>query len=467
MMKNSKRKLMFTTLFLILLMISSTLTTLIANAHATEMNAFGSSDKKEQIRERIEAGFENYLTARSIKTDGSFPSFAFKAFLYQNPTYKTDLDEYNEIIRAEDFAKFSSIPDVSAIADEGPVYKTTTIAQNGEDVKVNLSNGTMSNGVHFTKATLCTNGTDPWIYIMTNKISIQILLWTINYGEHQYVGMVFPNYGNGTNEGTTFMEQVDDWASDKISYNDFVSFIASIALGVTGLALPGDLIAGTGTYVFGTLLDAGWNNLRSAVIDTYDDTHGVWFCMENWWIYPWWATPVGAQHYYTRNWDDYPQTGPWEEVSGMQITWQDVATGGLANACVVADFIKTAGDTYGYNQWIQLRYDQTPKIIDPPYPCTITVLGYDDYSGTPVGLCDVYVDSQFVGTVDAWEGLSFVVDAGEHTIYITNGYNTYGDSYMYPVDFWYFDVFWNYDYNNPITVTTSNDVTVIAHFYPP
>ena len=426
-------------------------------------------ENKEQVRLRIETGFRDYLSSNNIDANATFPTATFNAFVDKNPIYKEYIQKYTDLYMAEDFARFSSIPDISAVAQEGPVYKTVNVTQNdGEIVKVKLSNGTMTNGVIFTKATLCTEGTDPWVYIMMNKISMQILWWQINYGEHDYIGMCFPNYGNGTDEGTTFMGAVDDWANNQISYNSYVMMLLGVGAGIAIPLTQGvSIVAGIGEWLVGELSAQGWNNLRSEVIDTYDSVHGVWFCMENFFFYPWWTAPGGGQTYYTRNWDDYPQTGPWEEVPGLQVTYDDLFTGGMANACILSDAIKTAGDAYGYNQWVGLAYDQTPKIIDPPYPCLITVLGYDDSITTPVGLFDVYIDSQYVGYVDAWQGLSYSVEAGEHTISITtSGYNTYGDSYLWPTTFWYFDTFSNPIYNNQLTITTSNDVTVIAHFYP-
>ena len=96
------------------------------------------------------------------------------------------------------------------------------------------------------------------------------------------------------------------------------------------------------------------------------------------------------------------------------------------------------------------------NIQNPPIYHLVTVLGYDETYGYPLNGAWVLIDSCWVG----YTGGSFWVSEGIHTI----------QAYRVDYGWYYWDVgYYTYDgivnWNNPMTVTITEDKTITAHYY--
>jgi hypothetical protein len=96
----------------------------------------------------------------------------------------------------------------------------------------------------------------------------------------------------------------------------------------------------------------------------------------------------------------------------------------------------------------------------------ITVNAYNQY-GYPSYSIPVYIDVGWVG----FTGSSFPVLAGTHTIAVPSYIDdyTYGPHFQYPgwayhvLSYYYYDG--NYDYDNPISLSVTEDKTIDAYYY--
>ena len=91
----------------------------------------------------------------------------------------------------------------------------------------------------------------------------------------------------------------------------------------------------------------------------------------------------------------------------------------------------------------------------PPTTHDLTVLAIDNY-GQP-GYVPLYIDSQYVGTT----GFTYAITEGTHSIYVESP--IYNQGYTHIFAAYYYDG--DYDYNNPTSISLTQDKTVTACYY--
>jgi hypothetical protein len=93
---------------------------------------------------------------------------------------------------------------------------------------------------------------------------------------------------------------------------------------------------------------------------------------------------------------------------------------------------------------------------EEPLQHSLTVLAYNQY-GQP-GSVPLYIDDVYVGTT----GYAYTVTAGDHQIYVESPL-TDGYTYYHEFQYYYYDG--NYNYDNPMTLSVTEDKTVTAYYY--
>lgn len=430
---------------------------------------------KDRLHQSITSAFDHYLAARQIKVNNSFPEDQFQAFLHDNPRYVDILGRYLNLTEQENFEKFLEImPDIAGATaiNEGPIYKTTTRTINGSNVIANLRNVTLSNGVNITKITFCTKGIDPNVYVM--RVQNTLPYWGVDLpcGFSDYMGV----YIAPGQETTQWLNQVNDWADNHNDINEVETAIFGIVCGIE--IPPGKLFSIAGGIVgwaTGHYAGSGFDAVRDAMVDT-DANHPTWglnWCLENTYqYYPNGAgyTYTGYQRYYVRDWSlpDYP----FVFVPGVTIDFHDFwLYGHVINAMAIDDAIDTFGDYWGWNQWHQIAYDQMPKILDPPAPVTVSVVGVDDYTGRNLyyeswELVPVYIDGNLVGNLGYSNIVTTPVEPGDHTITVGNSYiYAYDESGYWYATYSYMDFIGHTDTNNPSPFSVLDPISIVIHYY--
>lgn len=182
-------------------------------AHAqTPTSAQTPASQKENLKDEIQSGFENYLTTAKIQINSTSPQSTLADFINRNPSYLNLLNQYTNITIANDKAMMSSMPKVAPIATTGSVYKTIVTHVNGTLATVDFINGTMDNGQFYTMIKINGNNTDPWLEIINDPLTISLLGLNIQYGEDQYVALNF-----SPSEGLTFIQNFTAWEDADIT----------------------------------------------------------------------------------------------------------------------------------------------------------------------------------------------------------------------------------------------------------
>jgi hypothetical protein len=97
--------------------------------------------------------------------------------------------------------------------------------------------------------------------------------------------------------------------------------------------------------------------------------------------------------------------------------------------------------------------------VATPATYTVTVQSVDDGTGWPVPT-DVYLDGEWIGEISGYEGVSFSVSSGYHTIEVADVVWT-----GYPDLYWWFSCFDAGTGGNPTTVSVASNLVATAHYY--
>ena len=93
--------------------------------------------------------------------------------------------------------------------------------------------------------------------------------------------------------------------------------------------------------------------------------------------------------------------------------------------------------------------------VPPPIYHQLTVLAYNQY-GYP-GAVPLYIDGQYVGTTMN----TYTVSQGNHQIYVASP--LYEGYWVHVFQYYYYGG--TYNYNNPMTLSVTSDMTLIAYYY--
>lgn len=437
---------------------------------------------KDQLQQQIDAGFNSYLQMTNSQVNNATASAKFADFLKSNHAYMNLLNEYTNLTRAENLAKFASIKEIPAVSTNGSVYKIAYASVNGTSVKVAYSDGLLADGEHFTRVKVCgMNDTDPWIYIIDTPYQINWGPIHINYGEDQNVGIVF-DYS----DGNTFAQKMQYWASVNVDYYNFFVGVMSFGLGVQ---MPdfGTFIGAFGIGQGGAATVSNFNEFVNDVPQYVNSYWGLWLDLDNSKLAPWISGldaqdgggGLSSQDWYVRNWNQ--NNGPFVLLPLTDPLWGSFVDSD-AVAAQLADAIHTLANTYHYNTWAAIPLDSPNKLIDPS-SVAVTVQGVDDYTSSDIyweaQSCEpVYIDGQYIGSLGFSESLTTYVDpCSTHTISVGGWIQTSTEYYIQLEDgswtlgynyatFDHFEYVSYYaDASNPSTFTTpSGDLDIIVHY---
>jgi hypothetical protein len=359
---------------------------------------------KEQIRQQIQTAFSSYLSERNLKNTVQPSNSVFKSFISSNPDYKNLLEKYTNITKEEISAKLpTSSPDLS-IATIGTPNKVMNATVDDKTYNVTIRKG-HSAGQEFTVVNFCANGTDPWIYLSVDYLTINLLGWIITYGEVD--SLIYHVYANETGAFLTFFDQtVLTTAAVNAAYWAVAGYAVMIAIGLAGGQYGAKI--GTAVTTAGTIASTyDMSTLSSVTHDAVDSSqldHGLKIKLVSTYIYPWAISitqlPDLAIYVY-HFWD-----GSWYKAFPMTPYWSFTSL--LAEEMIayeISQVVHTMADytVIGYNHWTWSP-DPPPPGQPPSNPYgvnSVTINSYDTTHSTGLSGATIEIDGFEVGTTSS------------------------------------------------------------------
>jgi len=159
------------------------------------------------------------------------------------------------------------------------------------------------------------------------------------------------------------------------------------------------------------------------------------------------TNPYAHDVQYRFDWDDgsnYNETGWYSdgEVASITHSWSSAGPYDVR--------IQARCPNSGWSSW------SSPYTIYVGETYQLTALATNQYSET--GYVPLYIDDEYVG----WTGETYTVYEGSHTIEVPDIISDYMTYYH---DFQYFHYDGNYNYNNEMTLSITEDKTITAYYY--
>jgi hypothetical protein len=232
--------------------------------------------------------------------------------------------------------KAQAVPDLRDMTF-GPVISTYTTTIAGTTYRVEYRLGTFADGTNFVKVSFYgPDGLiDPWIYVSVDYLRVQVLWWTVTYGEDDRLYEWFVTNAGGVNEAMIMKANLDNQLSGQLALSALVGFILGVATAVIcyGCGAIAGVISGW---------QADW--ARTQIDNAYDSNNGLYFQFLDHYLY----TQVGSA---LAEWVYFFFSGSWSRVfpaPGLEL----FALGESSYAgSVVSSAIHSVGNSWGYNRW--------------------------------------------------------------------------------------------------------------------
>jgi len=292
------------------------------------------------LKSKIEAGFMRYLRKFHSKwvwfMSSRIANKLFIRFLRENPEYRAYMKEYASLTRKE--AKKLSLAEWKAIKF-GKIFKTFDTTINGTEYRVELRKAWLSDGSLGVKVSFCGNGRviDPWIYVHVEYLRITIWIWTITYGEVDYLYQYFVTNNNGRNEALLVKAQIQEECIGGTFLGAIMAILIAAIPGTGGLSgvLAGILAALT-TY------QSAW---LSHVVETgYDSRRGLYICSVANYMY-WGPGSFSMWVWWWADWNWHRAVpAPGLEIFSLNLGYSQLLGSGF----------RSIGDKYGFDRWVWL-----------------------------------------------------------------------------------------------------------------
>jgi hypothetical protein len=282
----------------------------------------------------LNSGFLQYLTDRGLvpsSINQQTANVLFQQFLKDRPQYQTYLQQYD--VLKDNSAGAIGQRDL-AVASLGPVIKSYTTTIKGTIYTVELREGWFSDGTMFLKVTLIgPDGIiDPWIYVTISYLTVQVLWWTVTYGEDDRYYEQYVTNAGGVNEALTFKANWDNQAVGELALSGAIALLFAV------LGCPP---CGGGFGVLGAY-ETTW--AKTQVDNGYDSSNGLYFQFLDHYLYTQIGSAIVLWVYFFFN-------GSWSRV--FPAPWTDIfaLSVGTYSSWAISSMLHNIGNAYGYNRW--------------------------------------------------------------------------------------------------------------------
>ncbi len=290
------------------------------------------------LESTLDNGFGSYLGTIHVKSStvssGEMASGLFLQFLNAEPQYQGILQQYDRITHPATMKSQSPLQ-LSSIT-LGPVISTQPRVINGVTYTVQLQQGTLADGTTVLKATFIgPDGiVDPYIYITISYLTVQVLWWTVTYGEDQWLYEYFVTNSGGVNEAAVFKYKMDQLALQQGVLGGLVAGIAAIA--TAGICLGcGGLIGVVTTYM--------WAHFALVMDTGYDGNNGMYIAMQNHYLY----TQIGS---FTTIWTWFFFNSSWNRA--FPAPGLELFALSSSSSSILSVVYHNAANSYGLNRWV-------------------------------------------------------------------------------------------------------------------